>query len=339
MPRKNTQRPPPHRNAEAKRPGRGTPADRLIRAWLDADHGAFEALAEDLITGGRDGVLAAALRKLSEKYEAEAVEEFAAALIELAEVAEGRDAFDFAELVLLPVLAEGPPPDPAPLAGSLAGSGAFPPEAEVAFAEGWRSAEAVRSLSPCALRRVLLEVAGGRAPADLPPPPPGGMADGGVAVLVGALTFRTEPPRDDPDADLEALAAADEASEDERVDAFDRWRASLSPEATKGVLILPPCSPSDLVDEIEALLAGGGEDLEAMLDEISGFVETARDEAGGEEVVARLAAREGAVELTVLTRSGRELDSRVFDLRDDGPTVDDIRRVVGAGTPTEGAAE
>ena len=112
MPRKTTHAPTPSRGSRVKGAGGSTPADRLIRAWLDADDDGFEDLAEELIAGGRDGVLAAALRKLSEKYEAEAVEAFAAALTELAEVAEGQDAFDFAELVLLPVLAEGPPPDP-----------------------------------------------------------------------------------------------------------------------------------------------------------------------------------------------------------------------------------
>jgi hypothetical protein len=71
-----------------------------------------------------------------------------------------------------------------------------------------------------------------------------------------------------------------------------------------------------------------------MLDEVVDFVEAARGEAGGEEVVARLAGREGAVELTVLTRSGRELDRRVFDLGDSGLTADDVERAVQAGMPT-----
>ncbi len=333
MPRKTPQR-PPCRRAVAMATGGGTPADRLIRTWLDEDYDAFEDLAEELIAGGRDGVLAAAVRKLSERYGDEAVEELAGALTGLAEAAEGQDAFHFAELVLLPVLAEGPPPDPAPLASGLAGSGAFPPEAEAVFAEGWRSAEAVRSLSPCALRHVLLDVAGGRPPADLPPLPPGGMAEGGIAVLVGALAFRTEPPRGDPDADLGVPAGADEARESERADPFDRWRASLGAEVTKGVVVLSPCSPSDLIDEIRAFLLEGAEDVDPMLDEVIDFVEAARGEAGGEEVVARLAGREGAVELTVLTRSGRELDRRIFDLGDSGLTADDVERAVQAGMPT-----
>ncbi len=52
-------------------------------------------------------------------------------------------------------------------------------------------------------------------------------------------------------------------------------------------------------------------------------------------MVTRLAGREGAVELTVLTRSGRELDRRIFDLGDSGLTADDVERVVQAGMPTE----
>ena len=60
--------------------------------------------------------------------------------------------------------------------------------------------------------------------------------------------------------------------------------------------------------------------------EIVDFVETAKGEADGEEVLARLTAREGGVELAVLTRSGQELDRRVFDLGDSGLTVADVSR-------------
>ena len=104
---------------------------------------------------------------------------------------------------------------------------------------------------------------------------------------------------------------------------------------TKGVVVLSPCSPSDLADEIRAFLLGGAEDVDPMLDEVMDFVEAARGEAGGEEVVTRLAGREGAMELTVLTRSGRELDRRTFDLGDSGLTADDVERVVQTGMPTE----
>src|SRR3712207_434681 len=154
MPRKTTHAPPPDRGGRAKGAGGSTPADRLIRAWLDGDQDGFEDLAEELIAGGRDGVLAAAVRKLAERYEEDAVEDFADDLAEVAEAAEGQREFDFASLVLLPVVAGGgPPPNPARLASGLAASGAFPPEAGVAFAAGWRTAEAVQALSPCAVRR------------------------------------------------------------------------------------------------------------------------------------------------------------------------------------------
>ncbi len=334
MPRKTTHAPPPGRGSRAKGAGGSPPADRLIRAWLDGDDDGFGDLAEELIAGGRDGVLAAAARKLSERYEEDAVEDFAGGLTEVAEAADGQRDFNFASLVLLPVVPEGgPPPDPAPLAAGLAASGAFPPEAELAFAAGWRTAEAVQALSPCAVRRVLLDIAGGRPPADLPPAPPGGGADGGVLVLAGALVFGTEPPEDDADTDPKALDAAEEARDRERMAAFERWRASLGPEATKGPRILPFCSPSALAYEIGAFLDGGEPEDDAVLDEIGDFVETAKREAGGEEVVARLAARDGGVELAVLTRSGRELDRRVFSLEDSGPTAADVARAVQGSVP------
>jgi hypothetical protein len=336
MPRKPVQR-LPHRRTEVKGAGRGTPADRLIRAWLDGDDAAFEDLAEALIAEGREGVLTAALRKLSEKYETEAVEEFADTLMELAEAVTGQDAFALAALVLLPIMAAGPPPDPAPLASGLARSGAFPPEAEAVFAQGWRAAEAVRSLSPCTIRRVLLDVAGGRPPADLPVQPADSMRNGGIAVLVGAMIFRTEPPQVDPEADPEALTAADEAQADQQLAAFNRWRASLDPETAKGVLILPLCSPSDLTAEITEFL-DEVEEAAPLLGEIIDFVETAKAEAGGEEVMARLLARDDAVEVAVLTRSGRALDSRTFDLGDSGLMADDIERVVKASMPIEPGA-
>jgi hypothetical protein len=326
--------PPPGPGSRAKGAGGSTPADRLIRAWLDGDHDGFEDLAEELIAGGRDGVLAAALRKLSERYEDDAVEDFADDLMEVAEAAEGQREFDFASLVLLPVVPEGgPPPDPAQLARGLAASGAFPPGAEVAFAAGWSAAEAVQALSPCAVRRVLLDIAGGQPPADLPTALPGGGAEGGIVVLAGAIVFRTEPPEEDPDSDPELLDVAEDARDRERMAAFERWRASLRPEATRGARILPFCTPSALAYEIRAFLDGAEPEGDAVLDEIRGFVETAKGEAGGEEAVARIIARDGGVELAVLTRSGRELDRRVFGLEDSGLTAADVAQAVEGSVP------
>jgi hypothetical protein len=337
MPRRTTREgPPPGRGGRGKGAGGGgTPADRLIRAWLDEDHDAFADLAEELIAGGRDGVLAAAARKLSEKYEDDTVEDFADDLTEVAEAAEGQRAFDFASLVLLPVATDGePPPDPEPLARGLAASGAFPPDAEAAFATGWRAAKAVLALSPCAVRRVLLDVAAGRPPTDLPPVPLGGAAENGdgIVVLACALVFRTGPGEDDPEANQEGLDAAEEARARERVGAFERWRASLGPE---GARVLPFCPPSALAYEIDASLDGAASDDDdgATLDEIMDFVEAARREVGGGEVVARLTACDGGVELAVSTRSGLELDRRVFVLEGSGLTADDVARVVEGSVP------
>ena len=92
------------------------------------------------------------------------------------------------------------------------------------------------------------------------------------------------------------------------------------------------------MDEIRALLEGA-DAKDSTLEEIIDFIGTARDEAGGEEVVARLATREGSVQLAVLTRSGQELDSRVFDLVEGGPTADDVRSVVEDCVPILDATE
>lgn len=307
MSRKSRQ--PPPRRQPAGKAGSGSPADRLLRAWLDQDDEAFAMQAEEFIAGGRDGVLSTALRKLAERYEDDAVEDFALALTEIAEVAEQGAGFDMAELVLLPVVTAGALPDPAPLATGLAASGAFPAEAEIVFLAGWRAAEAIGGLSPAALRRVLIDVAQGRPPADLPELPAGSATEGTVAVLVGAAIFRAAPPADEPDADPDLLDARDTARADALFEAFEAWREALPPEVSGGALILALCSPSELADEIRSLL---DEPDDALVEEILDFVQAAQEEAGGEEIAARLAARDGGVEITILTRAGRALDSRVF---------------------------
>ncbi|TCZ64870.1 hypothetical protein [Roseicella aquatilis] len=331
MPRK-TQQPPARHKAAAGRAASGTPADRLVRAWLDEDYDSFEDLVEELIVDGRDGVFSAAVRKLSEKYEDEAVQDFAAALTELAEAAEGQEGFDLAQLVLLPAVTAGRLPDAAALAQGLAAAGVVPQGAETSFAEGWRAAEAVGALPPAAVRRVLLDIARGRPPADLPPLPPGELPEGEIVTLVGAVLYRTEPPTEDPDADPEVLAAAAEGRASELADAFERWCLSLPAEVSGGALILPLCAPSDLAEEIESLLEEVTAD-DPDLDEIIDFVETARAEAAGDDVVARLLPGAEGVTLTVLTRSGRELDSRAFALGENSLTVEAIRSAVERCVP------
>ena len=99
------------------------------------------------------------------------------------------------------------------------------------------------------------------------------------------------------------------------------------------MLSLPFCTPSALACEIGAFLDGDEPEDDAVLDEIGDFVETAKRDAGGEEVVARLVARDGGVELAALTRPGRELDRRVFGLEDSGPTAADVARVIQVSVP------
>ena len=97
------------------------------------------------------------------------------------------------------------------------------------------------------------------------------------------------------------------------------------PDLSREALILPPCSPSDLVEAIEAVLEAG----EGGLGEVTDFVETAQGEAGEEEVVARLAARDQGVEVVLLTRGGAELDRRFFGAEEDGPSPEAVREAVG----------
>jgi hypothetical protein len=305
---RKTRQQSPRRSSEGKS-GSGTPADRLLRAWLDQDDEAFAMQAEEFIAGGRDGVLSTALRKLADRYEEDAVEDFVLALTEIAEVADADTGFDLAELVLLPLLVTGTLPDPAPLATGLAASGAVPAEAEITFLAGWRSAEAIGGLSPVALRRVLLDVAQGRPSAELPALEAAAVTEGTVAVLVGAVLFRAAPSADDPDLDLEALDALAEAKIEASSEAFEAWRESLTPEQTGGGLVLALCAPSELADEIRSLLDTPDDQA---IEEILDFVEAAREESGGEAIAARLAVRDGGVAITVLTAAGRVLDSRVF---------------------------
>lgn len=311
---RKTRPPSPRRSAEGKS-GSGTPADRMLRAWHDREDETFAEQAEALIAEGRDGVLSTALRKLGERYEEEEVDEFARALTELAEVTEAGADFDMAQLLLLPVVTTGTLPDPAPLAAGLTASGTLPEEAETVFLADWREAEAIGTLSPVALRRVLLDVVAGRPPADLPPMETARVAVGTVAVLVGAAIFRAPPAAEDPDAELESLDLLEEEAGTASIEAFTTWRDSLTPEQTGGAMVLPPCAPSELEDDLLALLdeAEGAQGIEEILD----FIEAAREEAGSEAIAARLAEHDDGLQITVLTEAGRVLDSRVFEVGED----------------------
>lgn len=312
---RKTSQPSPRRRPEGKLAG-GTPADRLMRAWHDQDDEAFAEQAAELIAKGRDGVLSTALRKYGERYEDEAVEEFAQALTEIAEVVEAGPGFDVAQLVLLPILATGPLPDPTPLAAGLAGSGVFPPEAELTFLAGWRAAEPIGELSPVALRRLLLDVIERRPPGELPPLAEATVPTGTVAVLVGALIFRAPDATDDADDTFETLEEQLDAEAESSFARFTAWRETLTAEQSGGGLLLAPCAPSELEDQLYSLLEAPDD---GAIEEILDFVEAAREEAGDEAIEARLAARDDGLEITVLTEAGRVLDSRLFEAGEAGP--------------------
>ena len=150
----------------------------------------------------------------------------------------------------------------------------------------------------------------GRPPVDLPALEAAAVTEGTVAVLVGAVLFRAAPSADDPDLDLDALDALAEAKIEASSEAFEAWRESLTPEQTGGGLVLALCAPSELADEIRSLLDDAGRRRRSRRSSTSS--RRRGQEAGGEAIAARLAARDGGVAITVLTEAGRVLDSRVF---------------------------
>ncbi|TDG05920.1 hypothetical protein [Paracraurococcus ruber] len=297
-------------------PGRGgTPADRLTRAWLDEDDDAFDALAEEFIAAGRDGVLDAALRKLAEKYEDDAVAECAAALIEVAEVARGGPGFDEAQLVMLPVFPEAGLPDAAAIAAGLPAAGVVLPEARLLLAPGWRLAETIADASPVVLRQALLDILAGRDPAGLPPAPAEALADPAdlppALALVGAILYAAPPPAEeagDPDAQEAEEAARAEAL----AAAFDRWADALPEAVSAGAMIQPLCLPSQFAEQMGEVPEDGA------AAELIDFVTMAVEEARGETVVARLAPAPDGLAVSLRTRGGRMLDERVFPGGPDG---------------------
>jgi len=125
-------------------------------------------------------------------------------------------------------------------------------------------------------------------------------------------------------------AATEEARGSELAVAFDRWRETLGEAALAGGMLLDPCSPSELADEIRAM---AGEEDDAALEEVLDFIETAREEAGDETIAARLAIRGEEAELVLLTAGGRELDRRSFALAEEGLTAGAMRRLIEATVP------
>lgn len=299
------------------RPGRGSgsPAERLMRAFLGEDVAAFEAAAQEVLEAGRDGVIEVALRKAADRYGDEAAEDLAEELWQLAEGA-AIGPSGWAELAVLPfALPAGPLPDAAALGRGFLASGALPESVELRLLPEWRMAEAVEALGPGSVRRVLLNLVAGRPPAELPPAP-GALEAEGFAVLLGLRLDWDIPQWDQVAAEgLTAGELAPELPEDApptpaetaRAEAFARWREAIV-EATAGCQPLGLVPPSELAAEIEDFLAGD-EDAADGLEEIREFVAMAQREVPGEEVVCRPEVIGETLELSLYTRAGRFLDS------------------------------
>jgi len=92
-----------------------------------------------------------------------------------------------------------------------------------------------------------------------------------------------------------------------RARALDRWRGRVAAE-TDGCVPLDLVPLSGAVAAIADFLDEAGGHL-GGLDEIREFIEAARGEAGGAEVVCRTEVTGGSLELRLYTAEGRFLDS------------------------------
>ncbi|MCB4823372.1 hypothetical protein [Roseicella aerolata] len=292
-------------------PAPGPVADELLAAYGDGESSAFEALLGELIEAGRGDVLDLAVRKIRERQSDENAAELRAGMLAAAAAA-AVGASGWAELVALPVaLSPGAVPDAVALADGLIASGGLAPEEELRFLPGWRSPGAVEELSLLAMRRVLFDLVADRDPPDLPPGDTDDLARHGFGVLVGLRVDWSIPVWDVIEAagGLPEEPLDDEETPEERgrARALDRWRGQVAAENDGSV-------PLDLVPLPEAGAAIAGFLDEAGghlggLDEIREFIEAARREAGGEEVVCRPRVAGETLELTLTTAEGRFLDS------------------------------
>jgi hypothetical protein len=303
--------PPPPRLGTAP----GPLADRLLHAFGEEDGAEFAELAQALLTAGRPDVLTLAERKAADRLGEEAAEELT---LELQALAEGAaiGPSGWAELVALPVaLPNGTPPDAEAMGASLVASGTVPETLAIRFLPGWRDPEALATLSPSAIRRVLLDLVAGAEPRDLPPADTDTLAEAGFGVLLGLQVDWGIPSWDD----IAANGPPDEPEEDDeetpeeakRTAIFDRWRTAVfeaSQGGAGGCVPLALLPPSEVAAEIADFL-GDAKEQTGGIEEIREFVAVARREAGSEEIVCRPEIIGDGIELSLYTTAGRFLDS------------------------------
>ncbi|MCR0983098.1 hypothetical protein [Roseomonas populi] len=289
----------------------GPIADRLLAAFVAGEEDELEALAEDLLAAGREDVLDLAVRKAAERHGDENARELADALRAVA-AGDAAGPSGWAELVALPVaLPQGQLPEAAAIVDGLLASGALEETIELRFLPGWRSPRTLARLSPGALRRVLLDMAAGGEPRDLPPGDTDELLRGGFGVLVGlqidwdipvwdAIAAEGGPP---PGTDEEGEETAGEAR---AAALFDSWRGAVF-EVSGGCVPLALVPPTEVGAEIEEFLDEAGAQTRG-LEEIVACVTAARRKAGDEEVVCRAEIVGEGLELSLYTGSGRFLD-------------------------------
>jgi hypothetical protein len=288
----------------------GSPADRLMRAFVEDEGTGFDELLNEFLNTGRDGIIELAGRKIGERYGEEAAQDFATDLAAAAGIAQIGPA-GWAELVALPVaLPPGTPPDAASLGASLIASGALPDTLEVRFLPEWRAPEALAKLAPSAVRRVLRDIVDGRAPADLPPAAIRQLDDQGFGLLIGAQFDWSLPVWEDISENglPRELAEGEQTPEDlALVESFERWRGTMF-DVGDGCVPLGLVPISEVEAEIADFLEEAGEQTGGIQD-IRDFVDMARREAPDEDIVCLPKISGENLELVLYTRSGRFLDS------------------------------
>ena len=290
----------------------GPVADQLLEAYNDQDSEDFDDLVQALMTAGRIDVLDLAVRKCGERDGDEAGDDLDWELLVAAEGA-AIGPSRWTELVALPVaLPASDVPDGDEIVQGLIQSGALADSDELRLLPGWRSPDALAELSFGAVRRVLLDMADGKAPRDLPPGDTDELARRGFGVLVGLRIDWAIPVWEEIAAagDLPEEPdeqAADTPEEARRAALFDQWRGRVFQNG-QGCVPLDLVPFSQVANEIADFLAEAGEQT-GGLDEIRAFVAACRDKAGDEGIVCHHQTEADSLELSVYTDAGELVDS------------------------------
>lgn len=312
----------------------GPIADQLLAAFVAGEEDDVEALAQDLLSAGRDDVLDLAIRKAAERHGGQNAEELGEALLSVA-AGDAVGPSGWAELVALPVaLPQGQLPDAAAISDGLIASGALEDTIELRFLPGWRSPQALASLSPGALRRVLLDMLSAAEPRDLPPGDTDELLRGGFGVLVGLQIDWDIPVWDDILARGGLPLATDDdgrgetAEEARAATLFDSWRGAVF-EVSGGCVPLALVPPVEVGAEIAEFLDEAGAQTRG-LEEIVEFAAKGRREAGDDEVVCRIEVVGEGLELSLYTEQGRFLDSLSLPAERMPAKAVEMPRLIGA---------